>query len=202
VFFNDEDNDEDDENNEDDRFNDHDPNERKGENYNNLLEEGSYASSRSKRTTGGGGGSFYSSSQQDNNNNLIDPLAYLGIGDDDENNSQISRENIEISQENSIGKDDGDNKGCQTKKKTEVVNHSIQFNPNDLPAGWKTNSQLLQEEILIKKEQLITQEKALNSVLTDFYENFQLIIYEFLPKEKFDIFNFDYKKHKETWQYE
>jgi hypothetical protein len=129
------------------------------------LKEGSYASSRSKRT--GGGGSFYSY------NNLIDPLAYLGIGGDgdDENNSHISRQNSEISQENSIGKDDGDNKGCQTRKNTEVANHSIQFNANDLPAGWKTNSQLLQEEILIKKEQLITQDKALNSFLTDFYEN-------------------------------
>lgn len=142
----------------------------------------------------------------------IDYLGFLGIGEQE--SKSITGDGHEISA------DDEWNKGIQclpndlaqgsmgsvnSRNQNNGINRSIQFNPNDLPAEWdyKTNSQILEDEILQKKEQLIIQEKQLNDYLSDFYENIQLIIFEFFPKQKFDILQFEYDKSSSTrWQQE
>lgn len=134
----------------------------------------------------------------------IDYLAMIGTGGEA---SIVEEEERALPHE----RDDGNlnEEGEENQQKTsdqslsEPQQHqSVQYTVRDLPSElqWMTDSHVLKEEITYKKEQLIVQEKQLNECLQDFYENLQLVVYEFLPREKFQLLEFDFSAQKETWQ--
>lgn len=136
----------------------------------------------------------------------IDYLGFLGVAEHEESESVAERkeERKEETYPQRISPKVGKNRSiqCDPNELEKVVSaigtdRSAQFDLHDLPPEWgfQTNSEILENEMIQRKEQLIVQEKQLNDYLSDFYENIQLIIYEFFPRQKLDLLQFDYEKY-------